>query len=93
MRLLKSESVYEKAIIRDLSRTFTSNEYFQTKDGQDALFNVAKAYSLYDAEVGYCQSVLFIAGPLLLNVRKSIIFWNSEFIHFLVTQKRNWTKY
>ncbi|KAI9270710.1 rab-GTPase-TBC domain-containing protein [Phascolomyces articulosus] len=74
MRLLKGESVYEKAIIRDLNRTFTDNEYFQTKDGQDALFNVAKAYSLYDVEVGYYQSVLFIAGPLLLNMPEEEAF-------------------
>ena len=67
MRLLKGESVYEKAIIRDQTRTFVDHEYFQSKDGQDALFNVAKAYSLYDPDVGYCQGILFIAAPLLLN--------------------------
>ncbi|KAI9490639.1 rab-GTPase-TBC domain-containing protein [Zychaea mexicana] len=74
MRLLKSESVYEKAIIRDLARTFADNEYFQSKDGQEALFNVAKAYSLYDTDVGYCQGVLFIAAPLLLNMPEEEAF-------------------
>lgn len=32
-------------------------------------FNVVKAYSLYDEEVGYTQGLQFIVGPLLLNVR------------------------
>lgn len=34
-----------------------------------AVQNVVKAYSLYDEEVGYCQGLQFIVGPLLLNVR------------------------
>lgn len=32
-------------------------------------FNVVKAYSIYDDEVGYTQGLQFIVGPLLLNVR------------------------
>lgn len=31
-------------------------------------FNVVKAYSIYDDEVGYTQGLQFIVGPLLLNV-------------------------
>lgn len=34
-------------------------------------FNVVKAYSIYDEEVGYTQGLQFIVGPLLLNVRSS----------------------
>ncbi|CAB4408259.1 unnamed protein product [Rhizophagus irregularis] len=36
--------------------------------GQEGLFNVVKAYSLYDTEVGYCQGISFVVGPLLLNM-------------------------
>lgn len=71
LHLINEESVYEKAITRDLPRTFPSNDYFQSKAGQEALFNVVKAYSLYDTDVGYCQGISFIAGPLLLNVSVS----------------------
>ncbi|CAM0139986.1 GTPase-activating protein [Umbelopsis sp. WA50703] len=75
MILLKEDSVYEKAIQKDLSRTFPKHEYFE-KDGpgQQALFNVAKAYSLYDTEVGYCQGISFIVGPLLLNMPEEEAF-------------------
>ncbi|KAF9367265.1 GTPase-activating protein, partial [Mortierella sp. AD011] len=66
--LLKSSSAHEKQITRDMSRTFPNHEYFQAESvGQEALFNVVKAYSLYDPEVGYCQGLSFIVGPLLLN--------------------------
>ncbi|GAB5588134.1 GTPase-activating protein [Umbelopsis nana] len=75
MRLLKEDSVYEKAILRDLTRTFPKHEYFE-KDGpgSQALFNVVKAYSLYDNEVGYCQGLAFIVGPLLLNMPEEEAF-------------------
>ncbi|KAF9329559.1 GTPase-activating protein [Podila minutissima] len=67
--LLKSTSTHEKQITRDMSRTFPNHEYFQTEGpGQEALFNVVKAYSLYDPEVGYCQGLSFVVGPLLLNM-------------------------
>ncbi|KAF7728413.1 GTPase-activating protein [Apophysomyces ossiformis] len=74
MQLLKQESVYEKAIARDMTRTFTYHEYFQRKQGQEALFNVAKAYSLYDPEVGYSQGISCLIGPLLLNMPEEEAF-------------------
>lgn len=62
MQLLKDESVYEKAIARDLPRACFVNH------DQEALFNVVKAYSLYDTDVGYNQSILHVTVPLLMNV-------------------------
>ena len=69
-QLLKKTSVHEKLIMRDLNRTFPKHEYFRDQNGigQEGLFNVVKAYSLYDKEVGYCQGISFVVGPLLLNV-------------------------
>ncbi|SCZ89357.1 BZ3500_MvSof-1268-A1-R1_Chr1-1g01129 [Microbotryum saponariae] len=60
--LLTQSSPHEKAIIRDLNRTFPKHEYFAeaTGAGQENLFNVVKAYSLYDEEVGYTQGLQFI---------------------------------
>ncbi|KAF9184179.1 GTPase-activating protein [Haplosporangium sp. Z 11] len=67
--LLKDTSSHEKQIQRDMSRTFPNHEYFQAEGlGQESLFNVVKAYSLYDTEVGYCQGLSFVVGPLLLNM-------------------------
>ncbi|SAM04147.1 hypothetical protein [Absidia glauca] len=74
MQLLKEESVYEKAILRDLERTFPHHDYFKNKEGKDALFNVVKAYSLYEPDVGYCQGIAFIAGPLLVNMPEEEAF-------------------
>lgn len=55
-------------------RTFPNHSYFMSPlgPGQLALYNLLKAYSLLDEEVGYCQGLSFIAGILLLHV--SIVF-------------------
>ncbi|GAA5982181.1 hypothetical protein JCM11641_000612, partial [Rhodosporidiobolus odoratus] len=71
--LLSQSSPHEKSIARDLNRTFPKHEYFREGRevggvGQENLFNVVKAYSLYDEEVGYTQGLQFIVGPLLLNM-------------------------
>lgn len=70
LQLLTRKSRHEKVIERDLARTFPENEYFKAADGpgQLSLFNVLKAYSLYDSEIGYCQGIAFVVGLLLLNV-------------------------
>ncbi|KAF8313102.1 RabGAP/TBC [Clavulina sp. PMI_390] len=68
--LLKESSPHEKAIMRDLGRTFPQHAFFTENKGigQENLFNVLKAYSLYDPEVGYCQGLAFIVAVLLLNM-------------------------
>ncbi|XP_028968405.1 ecotropic viral integration site 5 ortholog [Galendromus occidentalis] len=65
---LKGTSPCEKVIRRDIARTYPDQEFFREKNGpgQEALFNVMKAYSLHDREVGYCQGSAFIVGLLLL---------------------------
>ncbi len=46
---------------------------FQGSSGQQSLFNVMKAYSLHDREVGYCQGSGFIVGLLLMQVRHAFL--------------------
>jgi len=56
-------------------RTFPNHTYFSSPlgPGQLALFNLLKAYSLLDSEVGYCQGLSFVAGVLLLHVSDFIM--------------------
>ncbi|TCD71202.1 GTPase-activating protein [Steccherinum ochraceum] len=70
LRLLKEPSTHEKAINRDLGRTFPHHAFFTDGHGigQENLFNVLKAYSLYDPQVGYCQGLPFVVAILLLNM-------------------------
>ena len=59
-----------QAIYRDIARTYPEHDMFKKKDGagQESLFNVMKAYSIHDREVGYCQGSAFIVGLLLMEV-------------------------
>ncbi|KHJ45921.1 TBC domain protein [Trichuris suis] len=64
---IRASSPHEKAIRRDVTRTFPGHKFFdESGRGQHSLFNVMKAYSLYDREVGYCQGSAFVVGMLLL---------------------------
>lgn len=71
---IKTKSPCEKVIRRDIARTYPEHDFFKEKDGlgQESLFNVIKAYSLHDREVGYCQGTGFIVGLLLMQVSSFI---------------------
>lgn len=75
--LLKDLTSHQHAILIDLGRTFPNHSYFSSPlgPGQLALFNLLKAYSLLDPEVGYCQGYSFIAGVLLLHMEESQAFF------------------
>ncbi|KAI8065842.1 rab-GTPase-TBC domain-containing protein [Gongronella butleri] len=74
--LLKQTSPYDKMIQRDLARTFPDHAYFKDPagEGQEGLYNVVRAYSVFDGRVGYCQGLQFIVGPLLLNMADADAF-------------------
>ncbi len=66
--LLSKESPCEQVILRDINRTFPAHAYFQDESGQQALFKITKAYSIYDQEIGYCQGLSFLIATLLLHL-------------------------
>lgn len=81
--LLKQLTAQQHAILVDLGRTFPTHPYFSTQlgAGQLSLFNLLKAYSLLDKEVGYCQGISFVAGVLLLHMSEEQAF---EMLKFLM---------
>ena len=95
---LKRQSSCEKIIRRDVDRTYPDHDFFRNPVGQESLFNVMKAYSIHDPEVGYCQGSAFICGLLLIQVsfllspsKISEIYFVNFFmlnIHFLFGFKR-----
>ncbi|KAJ1343042.1 hypothetical protein BSLG_002068 [Batrachochytrium salamandrivorans] len=76
LQLLTRNTRHEKVIQRDLARTFPTHPYFKQVNGpgQTSLFNILKAYSIYDQEIGYCQGIAFVVGPLLLNMPEEQAF-------------------
>ena len=76
-----AQSKWEYTIEKDLNRTFPLHPFFDLQKhgeiGQSKLFRVLKAYSLYNTQVGYCQSLNFLAGFLLIlsGGREEESFW------------------
>ena len=72
------DSPSEQVILRDINRTFPAHDYFKETGGvgQDSLYKISKAYSVYDQEIGYCQGLSFLAAALLLHVSDVMLyFW------------------
>ena len=42
--------------------------------GQEALYRISKAYSVYDSEIGYCQGQSFLIAALLLQMPEEQAF-------------------
>nr|CAD7397342.1 unnamed protein product [Timema poppensis] len=82
--LLRRLTSHQHSILIDLGRTFPNHAYFSSPlgPGQLALFNLLKAYSLLDPEVGYCQGLSFIAGVLLLHMSEESAFLMLRHIMF-----------
>lgn len=75
--LLKSLTEHQHAIFIDLGRTFPNHTYYRAAlgIGQLSLFNILKAYSILDPELGYCQGLGFICGILLLHVSFFFLYY------------------
>ncbi|KAF2758515.1 hypothetical protein EJ05DRAFT_438073 [Pseudovirgaria hyperparasitica] len=74
--LCRESSPHEPQISKDVGRSFPNHEYFRTpqSDGQRALSNVLKCFSIYDSDIGYCQGLGFPVGTLLKNMSEREAF-------------------
>lgn len=74
LQVTSGQEEIDEMIDRDIHRTFPEHRKFCSKDGQMALKNILKAYSLHDLEVGYCQGMAFPAGILLMYLPEEPAF-------------------
>ncbi|CEJ04426.1 hypothetical protein RMCBS344292_18388 [Rhizopus microsporus] len=77
---LGSKNENLEIIERDLHRTFPENDQFKsiadsTPPMIEALKRVLVAFSIYAPSIGYCQSLNYIAGILLLLMTEEEAFW------------------
>jgi hypothetical protein len=75
-RLTGESSPHEPVIVKDLSRTFPGVDMFHDADGdgQRMLGRVLKCYSIFDPDIGYCQGLAFLVGPLLMHMPDKAAF-------------------
>jgi len=53
-------------IDKDIARTFPNHQFFQNSTGRNGLKRLLVSYALRNPQLGYCQSMNFIAGLVLL---------------------------
>ncbi|XP_055716337.1 TBC1 domain family member 4 isoform X3 [Phlebotomus papatasi] len=90
--LLKNLTEHQHSIFIDLGRTFPNHKYYKQSlgVGQLSLFNLLKAYSILDPELGYCQGLGFICGVLLLHLEEADAF---EMLKHLMFKRQMRSKY
>ena len=79
----------DNKIAKDIHRTIPGSQEFSQKpeSGTNRLFNVLKAYTALDTEIGYAQGMNFIAVLILSVVEdERDAFW----VFVYVLQKMNW---
>lgn len=64
----------EKMIKRDMGSRTSYSKYTTAAGFQDGLFNVCRAYALFDEAVGYPQGMNFIIMPMLFNMSEEEAF-------------------
>lgn len=62
-------------IVKDLDRTYPGHSFFEHSSNISALQRVLTAFAVRNPEVGYCQSMNFVAGMLLLHLPEEEAFW------------------
>jgi hypothetical protein len=88
--LEKKNDEVEYLIRKDIDRTiihFENRDHINLIEVKQKLFNILKAYAVYDNQVGYCQGMNFIVSILLSHiVSQTETFW--LFVHLM--HEKNW---
>jgi len=65
--LCQTQCPYDSAIQRDVARTLPEEQLFRAKDGkgQTALFRLLRAIAIRLWDIGYCQSLNFVAATVI----------------------------
>ncbi len=56
-------------------RTFPGHMYFEAGNGEGCLRRILQAFALHNPEVGYCQSLNFVAGMMIIFMDECDAFW------------------
>ncbi|RPB10952.1 hypothetical protein P167DRAFT_490151 [Morchella conica CCBAS932] len=73
-QLLGETSPYEQLIGKDIGRTGLEMFKQEGGEGQRMLGRVLRAFSIYDTQIGYCQGLGFLVGPLLMHMGEKEAF-------------------
>ena len=73
-------------------RTFPDHDYFVAGDGLHSLRKLLCVIALHLPDIGYCQSLNFVAGMILLFMSEEDAFWLMSTIIECLLPKDYYTK-
>jgi hypothetical protein len=57
-------------------KNYAVSDFFENEKNKKKLYNILKAYSVFDLELTYCQGTNYIAAILLCNLNsENLCFW------------------
>jgi hypothetical protein len=57
-------------------RTFPEHQFFQApQQGEQILRRILQAFAIHNPEIGYCQSLNFIVGMMIIFMTEEDAFW------------------
>lgn len=63
-------------IEKDVDRTFPEHKYFEPAGhGENSLRRILQAFAVHNQDIGYCQSLNFVAGMMLILLPEEDAFW------------------
>jgi hypothetical protein len=75
VQALEEETVAQRDILKDIGRTWMSNVMHMDPAFRLRLKNVLMCYSVRNPQIGYCQSMNFVAALFLLFLDEERTFW------------------
>lgn len=80
-----NNSTFVSSINKDIERTFFAEEL--SSESKMGLFNILKAYSEFDRNIGYCQGINFLALQILTVLKEEE---NSFWVLIYLMNDRGW---
>jgi len=82
-KLKNTPSSHDSIINKDIGRTFPKDSFFRDANynAEGLLFNILRAYSNHDSEIGYTQGMNYVVGKLLIILNPEN-FYSSDLEYF-----------
>ncbi len=65
---------YRRLCVAKFGSCYPAVSLTQDESGQQSLYKLSKAYSIYDEEIGYCQGLSFLIATILLHMPEEQAF-------------------
>jgi len=70
-------------------KSYAVSDFFEDEKNKKSLYNILKAYSVFDLELAYCQGTNYIAAIILNSINsENFCFW----VFYQIMNKFDWRR-